>query len=138
MAKYYFRGDGARVRCPFDRRTRGELATYALGMREKIREFRLEMAWFEEHPDGAPPMEARAGALRDFAAGLRANYRELRRKMEMFDEDFFGRVEGLVGRENDAPRDPLEMLPVWKYLEVMRRRRQSAGSGIPPKRGRRR
>jgi hypothetical protein len=97
LAKYYFRG-AERVKCPHNPDTRHELAVYAMGSREKIREFRLQMAYFEENPAGAPPIEARVGALREYAAGLRANYLELRRKMEKFDLDFLNGFERHIAR----------------------------------------
>lgn len=130
MAKFYVR-DGERVRCPYDPDTRRELAVYALESREKIREFRLQMAWFEDHPEGAPPAEARAGALKVYAAGLRASYLELRRKMEDFDIDFFGRLERHLGRLAAGDRSAVLLPPAA---------RSSRSRARPPwaKRGRRR
>lgn len=129
MAKVIYR-QSERVKCPHDVETRRTLAKFALEQREKIREFRLQMEWFDSHPEGAPPVEARKAAFRDYAAGLRWSYRELREKMEIFSVDMLDQFEAHVGRLAAGNRS--SELTVGGYIAGRRR----VSRGLPPKRRR--
>lgn len=112
MSKWLVR-EGERVKCPHSPDIRAQLVAFALDQREEMREIRLQMAWFDDHPEApnAGTPEERAAAIKKCDVMQRAVYRDLRRKAESLSEELLDGVEryleGALRGDTRRPEDTL-------------------------------
>ena len=85
---------GGRVRCPFSDDSRATLLEFALETREKIREVRAAVEYYERQNGAAGNMQA--AAARGAIAGLRNAYRECRSTFTEADQIMIGSAEAIL------------------------------------------
>jgi len=86
---------GGRVRCPFSDDSRATLLEFALETREKIREVRAAVEFYERQ-SGPGRENPRAAAARGAIAGLRNAYRECRSTFTEADQIMIGSAEAIL------------------------------------------
>jgi len=85
---------GGRVKCPFSDHSRATLIEFALETREKIREVRAAVEYYERQNGAAGNLQA--AAARGAIAGLRNAYRECRVTFTEADQIMIGSAEAIL------------------------------------------